>query len=89
MIKTDQISFSTSGAGDIIDITSEISTIVLNSGIASGTVTVFAPGSTTGITTLEFEPGLLRDLPELMEELIRGTMVTGSHIFVPPSSGRA
>lgn len=70
MIKTDEIKFNTSGAGDIIDMTQEISNAVIQSGINSGTVTVFAPGSTTGITTIEYEPGLLKDIPQLMEKLI-------------------
>ncbi len=70
MIKTDQITFETGGAGDIIDITPEIAEAIRTSGIASGTVTAFAPGATTGITTIEYEPGLLKDLPELMEQLV-------------------
>ncbi len=70
MITTDQISFTTSGAGDIIDITSDVRQIVDHSGMSSGTVTVFAPGATAGITTLEYEPGLLKDFPELMDRLV-------------------
>lgn len=41
-----------------------------SSGLASGTVTVFVPGSTGGLTTIEYEPGLLADLPELLERLV-------------------
>ena len=70
MIKTDEIQFNTGGPGDIIDITGEISNSVRKSGITSGTVTVFAPGSTTGITTIEYEHGLLKDVPQLMEKLV-------------------
>ena len=55
MIKTVELHFETSGAGDIIDLTAEIARVVKKSGITSGTVTVFAPGSTTGITTIEYE----------------------------------
>ncbi len=70
MVKTQEIKFNTSGPGDIVDMTTEIQKAVKKSGLSSGTVTVFAPGSTTGITTIEYEPGLLKDLPELMEKLI-------------------
>ncbi len=70
MIKTEQITFETRGAGDIVDITSDVRESVGNSGISSGTVTVFAPGATTGLTTIEYEPGLLKDLPDLMERLV-------------------
>ncbi|HKK21850.1 MAG TPA: secondary thiamine-phosphate synthase enzyme YjbQ [candidate division Zixibacteria bacterium] len=70
MIKTEQIIFDTRGAGDIVDITSDVGESVSNSGISSGTVTVFAPGATTGVTTIEYEPGLLKDLPDLMERLV-------------------
>jgi secondary thiamine-phosphate synthase enzyme len=53
-----------------VDITSDVRESVGNSGISSGTVTVFAPGATTGLTTIEYEPGLLKDLPDLMERLV-------------------
>ena len=70
MIKTSEINFNTSGPGDIVDMTQQIAEAVKQSGVTSGTVTVFAPGSTTGITTIEYEPGLLKDIPQLMEKLI-------------------
>ncbi|UCG62114.1 MAG: YjbQ family protein [Candidatus Zixiibacteriota bacterium] len=70
MVKTEEIKFNTSGPGDIVDVTAEVQKAVRKSGLQSGTVTVFAPGSTTGITTIEYEPGLLKDVPELMEKLI-------------------
>jgi len=70
MIKTDEIRFATEGPGEIVNLTDDIAEAVATSGINSGTVTVFAPGSTTGITTIEYEPGLLKDVPELMEKLV-------------------
>ena len=70
MIETSEISFQTSGPGDITDITPELRETVLKCGINSGTVTAFVPGSTAGLTTIEHEPGLLKDVPELMEKLI-------------------
>lgn len=70
MIKTEIIRFQTNGSGDIINLTDKIADIIHNGEIKNGTVTVFAPGSTTGITTIEYEPGLLQDIPALMEKLI-------------------
>jgi secondary thiamine-phosphate synthase enzyme len=70
MVITRQIAFNTRGNGDIIDITGEVAEAVAASEIASGTVTVFIPGSTAGVTTVEYEPGLVADLQELWERII-------------------
>jgi secondary thiamine-phosphate synthase enzyme len=55
---------------EIFDITDDIVDIIEKSKIKNGIVTVFAIGSTTGITTIEYEPGLIKDIPKLMEKLI-------------------
>ncbi len=70
MIVTKTITLSTKGRCDIHDITDNLRSLVDSSGISTGTVTVFVPGSTGGLTTIEYEPGLLSDLPELMEKLV-------------------
>ena len=70
MVITRSIRLSTNGNCDIRDITNDIREQVKSSGLASGTVTVFVPGSTGGLTTIEYEPGLLADLPELLERLV-------------------
>jgi len=75
VIKTDEVRLNTKGNGDIIDITSQISKCVETSKIKSGVVTVFIAGSTAGITTLEYEPGLLKDFPQIMEKLIPSNAV--------------
>lgn len=54
----------------IFDITEDVSAIIRKSKIKNGIVTVFAIGSTTGITTIEYEPGLIKDIPKLMDKLI-------------------
>jgi secondary thiamine-phosphate synthase enzyme len=64
------IGFQTKGDGDIIDLTKRVATAVGESGIQEGIVTVCAIGSTAAITTIEYEPGLLKDIPALMERLI-------------------
>ena len=63
-------SFSTTGNGAVVDITEEARSALMESGIASGQLTVFVPGSTGAVTTVEYEPGLLNDLPELFEKLV-------------------
>ena len=70
MIETYGIQLETDGDGDILDLTPKVTESVSKSGISSGTVTVFVPGSTAGITTVEYEPGLKKDLPEFFEKII-------------------
>jgi secondary thiamine-phosphate synthase enzyme len=67
---TEKIEVNTRGNTDIIDITTKVQEIITNSGLKEGNALVFAVGSTAGITTIEYEPGLLKDLPELFEKLI-------------------
>jgi len=66
----DSLSFSTRGFNDIHDITDSISQKLWNHGLKNGTVTLFVPGSTGGLTTIEFESGLVKDFSELMEKII-------------------
>ncbi len=60
---------STRGDGDTRDLTGEIGCRVRESGVTEGTATVFVPGSTAGITTIEHEPGVVRDLKDCLERL--------------------
>jgi len=68
-IVTDFIPVSTRGFTDIIDITREVAAIIDRSKLQSGLATIFISGSTAGVTTIEYEPGLLKDLPEAFEKL--------------------
>jgi len=70
MIETYGIQVETDGDGDILDLTPKVAESVKKSGISSGTATVFVPGSTAGITTIEYEPGLQKDLPEFFDRII-------------------
>jgi secondary thiamine-phosphate synthase enzyme len=69
-IITQEIQKKTKGNCDIIDITGDIHNCLFKSGIKEGTCTVFSIGSTAGITTIEYEPGLLKDIQKLLEKLI-------------------
>ena len=68
-VVTKKIKFSTKGETDIIDITSEAQRCVSRSKLTQGVVTVFVPGATGGITTIEYEPGLVKDLKELLDKI--------------------
>lgn len=69
-IKTEFIEMKTHGNTHIIDITDEVQGIVSGSGLLEGSVLVFAKGSTGGITSVEYEPGLVKtDLPRLFDTL--------------------
>ena len=70
MITTNEINLRTQGDTDIIDITAKVQKFVTDSAINNGTVTVFVAHSTVGITTIEFEPGLVADLQKVWENLV-------------------
>jgi secondary thiamine-phosphate synthase enzyme len=69
MVVSKKISHSTKGECDIVDITPQVAEQLSKSGIDNGTVTVFVAGSTAGVTTIEFEPGLVSDLQELWQRI--------------------
>jgi len=66
---TKQLSVQTRGEVDILDITSNVAEEVVRTKLKSGIVTVFVPGSTGALTTIEYEPGLLDDLPNALERI--------------------
>jgi len=70
MVATDTISLSTKGFTDILDITDKVTGIVAKSGIQNGLVNVFCSGSTGGITTIEYESGLIKDLQKAIEKIV-------------------
>ncbi len=70
MIQTTEITLETKGHCDVRDITPALAQAIEDSGMVEGQVLAFVPGSTAGITTVEFEPGLVRDLEEFFEALI-------------------
>jgi secondary thiamine-phosphate synthase enzyme len=66
----DQVSISTAGHRDMREITDDVAEIVRASGIRTGIAHIFNVGSTGAVGTIEFEPGLQRDLPEILDQLI-------------------
>jgi secondary thiamine-phosphate synthase enzyme len=67
---TGSLTLSTGGQTDIVDLTARVRRLVADSGLHAGTVTVFSPSSTSGLTTVEFEPGAVADLKQLFENLV-------------------
>ena len=68
-IKNYRIRVKTTGFCDIHDLTGEAQEKISACGIQNGQITFFVPGSTAGLTTVEYEPGLVKDLEELFEKL--------------------
>lgn len=69
MVRTERLTLRTAGHADIIDITDQVVGAVQRSGISQGIVTVFVPGSTAGVTTIEYESGLVQDLRDAFERI--------------------
>lgn len=69
MVITRKISLQTKGSCDIIDITPQVEQQLAATNLNSGTVTIFVSGSTAGISTIEFEPGLITDLQEMWQRI--------------------
>jgi len=70
MTHQQEIAIRTSGHGHMHDLTRQVEEIVSASGIQTGTVNIFNVGSTAAVGTIEFESGLQRDLPEILDKLI-------------------
>jgi secondary thiamine-phosphate synthase enzyme len=69
-IRSEQFAVSTQGDTDVIDITDRVERIAAHLGTAEGQVLAFVRGSTAAVATMEFEPGGVQDLREMLERLI-------------------
>ena len=69
----------TKGQDECLDITTEVQAAVEQAKIRQGLATVFVTGSTAGVTTIEFEPGLVRDLKEAVERLFPESLRYAHH----------
>jgi len=68
-VVTRRVRFKTHGEAEMVNITREVEEAVAGSGVKEGVVTVFHPGSTGALTTIEYEPGLCRDFPAMLERI--------------------
>jgi secondary thiamine-phosphate synthase enzyme len=69
-VETRSFKLNTKGNTELIDITERVSIEVGKSSVIEGSALIFVSGSTAGITTIEFEPGLKKDYPEFFEKII-------------------
>jgi secondary thiamine-phosphate synthase enzyme len=69
MVIATTIDVRTRGQGDVHDLTTQVARAVSSARLSSGIATVFVVGSTAGITTLEFEPGVVSDLDRAYERI--------------------
>lgn len=74
------VTFETQGNCDLIDVTGKVEEIVKESGLSIGICTVFCPGSTASVTTIEYEGGLLKDFPDAMDRLVPEDIVYEHHL---------
>lgn len=70
MVKTVSFVVSTKGICDLKEITRQVAEAINDSGMTDGIVTIFIAGATAGVTTIEFEPGAVRDFQDFMERSI-------------------
>lgn len=68
-VRHSELDITTDGHGHVVDLTGAVADILREAGAAEGAVTVFVPGSTAAVTTIEFEPGAVRDLHEALERI--------------------
>ncbi len=81
-IETLSFNINTRGNTAITDITDKVQSQINSSGFKEGNVLVFVGGSTAGITTIEYEPGLLKDYPDFFEKIIpSGTSYQHDHTW--------
>jgi secondary thiamine-phosphate synthase enzyme len=88
-VYTGEVKIKTNGEPDIINITEQVSQHLKQSTIQSGLVTIFCTGSTTAVTTIEYEPGLLKDLPKAMERFAPRDAVYEHHLRWQDGNGHS
>ncbi len=69
-VKTGSLQFKTRGNADIINLTEKVAQVVSDSGLKNGVASLFSPSSTSALTTIEYESGVLTDLRRLFDEIV-------------------
>jgi secondary thiamine-phosphate synthase enzyme len=68
-VVTDTVHFNTQGDADMVNLTTDVRRLLGETGLRAGIVTIFVPGATGAVTTLEFEPGVVRDFRDLFDRV--------------------
>jgi secondary thiamine-phosphate synthase enzyme len=69
VVKTAEVGLKTGGNGQVVDITEAVQSVVHESGLQDGIVTIFCPSATSAVTTIEYENGVVRDLQRLFDQI--------------------
>ena len=69
-VKTLSFNIKTKGNASINNITGDVQSLLTSAGFEEGRALIFVVGSTAGVTTIEYEPGLLKDYPSFFEKII-------------------
>jgi len=89
MVISHEIHLRTRGHTSIEDITARVQAAVAESGLAAGIVTVFCPGSTAGLTTIEYEDGVVFDLQQVLDEIVPPDRAYKHHLRWGDDNGSA
>jgi len=88
-VLTKSLKIHSNSENQMIDLTTEISDFVKKSGILKGIITVFVSGSTGSITTIEYEPGLIKDFPEMLNRIIPRDLEYGHELMWHDGNGHS
>jgi secondary thiamine-phosphate synthase enzyme len=88
-VVSDRLHFETQGNADVVNLTGEVTRLVRAADLRAGTVTVFFPGATGALTTLEFEPGVVQDFKRLFDRIIPPDEHYQHNVTHPDRNGHA
>jgi len=88
-VVTGRLHFDTKGNADMVNLTAEVRRFVKDTGLSDGAVTVFFPGATGAVTTLEFEPGVVKDFANLFDRIISPAEHYEHNVTHPDVNGHA
>jgi secondary thiamine-phosphate synthase enzyme len=85
----EELSFHTSKDFDVIDITDKVQDAILKSGLSDGIVNIFVIGSTASVSTVEFEPNLVKDLKKALERIAPSDIEYAHHMTWGDNNGKS
>ena len=88
-VVTGRLHFDTKGHADMVNLTAEVRQFVADTGLSDGAVTVFFPGATGAVTTLEFEPGVVKDFANMFDRIISPEEHYEHNVTHPDVNGHA
>jgi len=88
-VVTGRVLFNTAGDADMVNLTEDVRRLVKESGLQAGMVTIFVPGATGAVTTLEFEPGVVQDFRNLFDRIASPAEAYQHNVTHPDVNGHA